>query len=178
MTSFFKLIKFLGHSETRILPQSKNFKMGAYVSTPEALESQIGNNIPGPSGFSHSRQSSISSESSGVSTSSAQRAVQSSVAATQSASVSSVSFALQPDPAYPIDPLSRDYPKPTGEVNLDEMLARKPKKWTLGHYITETSTRKLPNPVEDKQQIVQDLEAKKRELLDAKEYIQKLTIPK
>ncbi|KAL2143361.1 hypothetical protein VTI28DRAFT_10540 [Corynascus sepedonium] len=33
------------------------------------------------------------------------------------------------------EPLSRDYPKPTEEATLEEMLARKPCKHSLGHYV-------------------------------------------
>ncbi|KAK4245392.1 hypothetical protein C7999DRAFT_16401 [Corynascus novoguineensis] len=33
------------------------------------------------------------------------------------------------------EPLSRDYPKPTEEATLEEMLARKPCKHSLGHYL-------------------------------------------
>ncbi|KAL2156045.1 hypothetical protein VTH82DRAFT_790 [Thermothelomyces myriococcoides] len=34
-----------------------------------------------------------------------------------------------------LDPMSREYPKPTQELSLDEMLARKPGKHSLSHYL-------------------------------------------
>ena len=33
------------------------------------------------------------------------------------------------------DPLSRDYPKPTHEPGLEELLARTPGRWSLSHYV-------------------------------------------
>lgn len=54
------------------------------------------------------------------------------------------------------------------------MLARKPLKWTLGHYVKAAATREPSKPEEDKARLAQDMEAKKREMLAAKEEIRRL----
>lgn len=82
----------------------------------------------------------------------------------------------KPESRCPVDPLARDYPKPTGEINLDEMLASKPGKRSLAHYISVTPFREPTNAMQDKRWVAQDLEAKKRELLAAREQIQRLGI--
>lgn len=64
-----------------------------------------------------------------------------------------------------VDPLARTFPKPTEDVDLDEMLARKPLKWTVGHYVKEAATREWSRPpAEDKDRLAQDMEAKKEEI--------------
>ncbi|KAJ9154880.1 hypothetical protein NKR23_g2357 [Pleurostoma richardsiae] len=68
-------------------------------------------------------------------------------------------------PTKTLDPLARQYPVPAGELNLDELLAREPRKWTLGHYLT-TPTREVPPPVQDKERRAKELEAAKKELLE------------
>lgn len=65
----------------------------------------------------------------------------------------------------PLDPLSRNYPIPAKEPNLEEMLARPPKKWTLGHYLKENHVREAP-PVQDKEKRASELAAAKKELLE------------
>ena len=65
----------------------------------------------------------------------------------------------------PSDPLSRNYPVPEKELDLDEMLARPPKKWTLGHYLKETPVREVPPPVQTKEKRALELAAAKKELL-------------
>jgi len=56
------------------------------------------------------------------------------------------------------------------------MLARKPLKWSLGHYVKEAPTREPSKPLEDKNRIFQDMEAKKREMLLVKEEIRRLSV--
>lgn len=137
--------------------------------------------MPGPRDHirTHSRQSSISSESSGASASSAQRAVKSSAVTKEPPTTEHLEDVLPPAiSASQMDPLSRDYPKPTEEVNVSEMLNRTPMKWTLGHYIKEKPTREPLSPHEDREQDARTLEDKKKELMKAKEEIRKLSIPK
>lgn len=105
------------------------------------------------------------------SSSSAEQAIRSSAAATPSSQCPA-------DQTGDVDPLSRTFPKPTEDVDLDEMLARKPLKWTLGHYVKEAATRESSKPAEDKDQLAQDMEAKKREMLAAKEEIRRMSAGK
>lgn len=56
---------------------------------------------------------------------------------------------------------------------MAEMLKRKPLKWSLGHYIA-SPTRDLEDPFDHREKVAQDMEAKKGELLAAKEEMRKL----
>ncbi|KAI3393315.1 hypothetical protein diail_4448 [Diaporthe ilicicola] len=149
--------------------------MGNYVSTAEGTQSFTRGTMDERA--SRSRRSSVASGTSVDSSSSAEQAIRSSAAATPPSPSSSPS---QPcaDPAYEVDPLSRTFPKPSEEVNLDDLLARKPLKWTLGHYVKEASAREPSKPVEDKDRLAQDMEAKKKEMLAAKEEIRRLSAGK
>ncbi|KAK2605202.1 hypothetical protein N8I77_008057 [Diaporthe amygdali] len=139
--------------------------MGNYVSTAEVPQSSVSETMNLTSA-SRSRRSSVASGTSSVdSSSSAERALLSSTAAT-------------PSTPSELDPLSRSFPKPTEDVNLDEMLARKPLKWTLGHYVKEVPTREPSKPAEDKDRLARDMEAKKKEMLAAKEEILRLSAGK
>lgn len=111
------------------------------------------------------------------SSSSAEQAIRASSAATPS-SPSSTSSHISADQTGDVDPLARNFPKPTEDVDLDEMLARKPLKWTLGHYVKEASAREPSKPAEDKDRLAQDMEAKKKEMLAAKEEIRRLSASK
>ena len=151
--------------------------MGNYVSALEATQ-------PSTSGTMditrepRSRRSSVASGTSSVdSSSSAEQAIRSSAAATP-LSPSSSSSHCPADQPCDVDPLSRNFPKPTEDVDLDEMLARKPLKWTLGHYVKEVSTREPSRPAEDKGRVAQDMEAKKMEMLVVKEEIRRLSAGK
>lgn len=149
--------------------------MGNYVSAVEGTQPSITRpmDITGASG---SRRSSIDSRTSSVdSSSSAEQAIRSSTAAAPS-SPTSTSSQSSADQTGDVDPLARTFPKPTEDVDLDEMLARKPLKWTLGHYVKETSTREPSKPVEDKDRLAQDMEARKKEMLAAKEEIRRLSV--
>lgn len=150
--------------------------MGANVSIPGSTASQ-----PKPIEVmpraTISRHSSVSSESSGASASSTQQVVQPPILATQSQTPQETSLHPQLLAAQ-LDPLARDYPKPAQEIDVREALARKPIKWTLGHYISEQSTAEPRPKTADRETISRDLEAKKRELLQAKEDILKLSLPK
>lgn len=127
---------------------------------------------------SRSRKSSISSNSSGASASSAQQAVDASAAVAEQPATSLLPLLSNPVPAPQVDPLSRDYPKPTEEVNVAEMLSRKPMKWSVNHYIKETAAlRAASTPtVEDRGRAARELEDRKRELLAAKEEIRRLAL--
>lgn len=149
-----------------------------HASTTDAATPQMTSQTLGPVDCLSSRHNSVSSESSGTSGTNAKDAAQSIVLAKPPVSSSTNRLTYQPTSCYCNDPLSRDYPKPTGEVNLDEMLARKPTKWSLAHYIKQRPIREPPNPMNAEQGVVQDLAIKKRELLEAKEQIQRLNIPK
>lgn len=111
-----------------------------------------------------SRKSSVSSISSRASTSSAQRA--------------ELPLSTTATPLSQVDPLSRDYPQPTEEVNVAEMLSRKPMKWSVGHYITSSSRGTAARAAEDRQRAAQELDARKREFLAAKEELRKLGLSK
>lgn len=111
------------------------------------------------------------------SSSSAEQAIRASSAATPP-SPSSTSSHSSADQTGDVDPLARNFPKPTEDVDLDEMLARKPLKWTLGHYVKEASTREPSKPAEDKDRLAQDMQAKKKEMLAAKEELRRLSASK
>lgn len=139
--------------------------MGLDTALSGAWPSQINNEVPTkPWDHANSRKSSISSQISGASATSAQF---------------SESLYPRPEPSYPVDPLAREYPKPTKDLDVREALNRKPGKWTLGHYIKETPVRNSQQVNErDPDKIARDLEAKKQELLKAKEEIRALSFPK
>jgi hypothetical protein len=65
-----------------------------------------------------------------------------------------------------LDALSRHFPKPDYEPTLEEMLARPPQKWSVGHYVK--NAREAKAPVRDKEQQARAFEEAKRELLAAK----------
>jgi hypothetical protein len=65
-----------------------------------------------------------------------------------------------------VDALSRQFPKPTHEPSLEEMLARPPQKWSVGHYVK--NAREAKTPVQDKEQQAKAFAEAKRELLAAK----------
>lgn len=141
--------------------------MGNYVSAVEASQPSSPGNMD-ITGAPRSRRSSVASGTSSVdSSSSAEQAMRSSSPSQCSA-----------EQTGDVDPLSRTFPKPTEDVDLDEMLARKPLKWTLGHYVKEAATREPSKPAEDKDRLAQDMEAKKREMLAAKEEIRRLSAGK
>lgn len=66
-----------------------------------------------------------------------------------------------------VDALSRHFPKPTEEPTLEEMLARPPQKWSVGHYVK--NAREAKTPVHDKEQQAKAFAEAKRELLASKE---------
>ncbi|KAK4123712.1 hypothetical protein N657DRAFT_421792 [Parathielavia appendiculata] len=74
----------------------------------------------------------------------------------------------------PLDPLSREYPKPTHEPSLDELLSRPPLKWSLGHYVKSARERKTVDndgQEEEEEERRRRFEEAKRNLLRAKEMI-------
>ncbi|KAJ4425013.1 hypothetical protein N0V82_000295 [Gnomoniopsis sp. IMI 355080] len=142
---------------------------------------QVRNDTPQQSwNDTHSRKSSISSQNSGTSASSAQRAVESSALIKQSPTAGFTdSFHPRPEPSYPVDPLARQYPKPAEDLDVREALNRKPGRWTLGHYIKDTPVRDSPQAREcDSEKVARDMEVKKQELLRAKEEMRALFLQK
>ncbi|ROV89559.1 hypothetical protein VSDG_08544 [Cytospora chrysosperma] len=140
--------------------------MGNNVSAPQASPAPVSTIMKPAAAPSQSRRSSVGSIDSATG---AVKGMQSTATSSSASSICSPG-----EPAYPVDPLSRQFPKPTDEVNVAEMLERKPLKWTVGHYI-KTPTREVSDPFEDKEKIAQDMEARKRELLAAKEELRRLS---
>lgn len=160
--------------------------MGASMSTPgqyqPASQHADSDKINEHHANIHSRQSSISSESSGTSASSAEKALANHPAVVKQEPTPDFTASLKPAPVptSQLDPLSREYPKPTEEINVSEMLNRKPHKWSLGYYINETPIRSpSPSPSrKDPELAAREMEKSKRELLEAREEIGRLSIPK
>lgn len=65
-----------------------------------------------------------------------------------------------------VDALAREFPAPSKEIDLDEALAREPRKGTLWHYIKDNSREAKP-PAPSKEAQAQQLAAAKKELLEA-----------
>lgn len=160
-------------------------KMDTYSIYPNPQSTETSQN---PS-RTPTRQSSVSSSSSKNSLSSLQQALQSYPAAAAAATNTSTSTSTTttapashtkfPSAAHPIDPLSRDYPKPTEELNVREALDRKPRKWTLAHYIKETPVLDFEEAREkDRERIAREREERKQELLHAKEELRRMSLPK
>lgn len=143
--------------------------MGNQVSTPAASPAPVADNQP-TSALLQSRRSSVSSI---TSSDKSPSSVDQSLHAPSTLASSASSICSQVDPAYPIDPLTRQFPAPAEEVDVAEMLKRKPLKWSLGHYIA-SPTRDLEDPFDHREKVAQDMEAKKGELLAAKEEMRKL----
>ncbi|KAH8909521.1 hypothetical protein BR93DRAFT_924503 [Coniochaeta sp. PMI_546] len=87
-------------------------------------------------------------------------------AVTNAAPVSSA-----PHKAVALDALSRNFPKPAQEPTVEEMLARPPQKWSVGHYVK--NAREAKTPVHDKEQQAKAFAEAKRELLAAKEALER-----
>ncbi|RKU40292.1 hypothetical protein DL546_001698 [Coniochaeta pulveracea] len=68
--------------------------------------------------------------------------------------------------AVALDALQRTFPAPKEEHTLEEMLARPPQKWSVGHYVK--NAREARTPVEDKDEKVKAFARTKAELLAAK----------
>lgn len=73
------------------------------------------------------------------------------------------------------DPLLREYPKPSGQVDIDEMLTRPPGKWSLGHYFHKsrhvTRETSLEPMLEDRKG---ELEEAKKQLMAARNELRQL----
>ncbi|KXX73980.1 hypothetical protein MMYC01_202271 [Madurella mycetomatis] len=70
-----------------------------------------------------------------------------------------------------LDAMSRNFPKPAHEPSLEELLARPPGKRSLGHYVK--NAREVAPPPVDPAQRARKFEDAKRELLRAKEEIER-----
>ncbi|KAL2128045.1 hypothetical protein VTI74DRAFT_9792 [Chaetomium olivicolor] len=75
-----------------------------------------------------------------------------------------------------LDTMSRSFPKPAHEPSLDELLARKPPKWSLGHYVKNARVRAdvAAEQQQQEEERARKFEEAKRELLRAKEEIERL----
>lgn len=152
-------------------------KISTATSTPDTMSrSQTPDNMSETSDYADTRHSSVSSESSEASASSAHRALQSSALANHPPALSHSVPGLH-KPAQ-VDPLSRVFPKPAQEINVLEALAREPLKWSLGHYIKKAPMGDLDGQIQDKEKAARDKDAKKRLLMEAKEEIRRLSLPK
>jgi hypothetical protein len=65
-----------------------------------------------------------------------------------------------------LDALQRTFPAPKDELTLEEMLAKPPQKWSVGHYVK--NARVARTPVEDKDEKAKAFARAKAELLAAK----------
>ncbi|KAB5570222.1 hypothetical protein GE09DRAFT_699960 [Coniochaeta sp. 2T2.1] len=74
-------------------------------------------------------------------------------------------------PIVVVDALSRTFPKPTEEPTLEQMLARPPQKWSVGHYVKNARDAKAA--VRDKDAQAKAFAEAKRELLAAKEAMER-----
>ncbi|KAK0621249.1 hypothetical protein B0T17DRAFT_508620 [Bombardia bombarda] len=73
-----------------------------------------------------------------------------------------------------VDAMSCKFPKPTQEATLEEMLARPPQKWSVGHYVKHA--RDYQAPAVDKEKQAKAFADTKRELLKAKEDLKMLAL--
>jgi hypothetical protein len=69
--------------------------------------------------------------------------------------------------------MTRHFPKPAEELSVEEMLSRPPQKHSLGHYVK--NARDVKAPVVDKAKQAREFEEAKKELLRAKDELQKLS---
>lgn len=142
----------------------------AYLPLMSASESAV-DESPAPAGgepgyFPTSPRSSMSS------TISAQSDLINSVTAAAKSAVAKPETIPSRPQIVKVDTMSRTFPKPTEEVSLEELLARKPHKWALGHWVE--NARPVRVPVVDKETMAKEFEKEKMELLRAKEELQKL----
>lgn len=164
--------------DTQSAPNPSSTTMSALETTPSPAQMTPDMMSEDLSHHPLSRQSSTYSNSSSASASSAQQAVGSSAVAAGQHIEFLLPLPSGPVPAPQVDPLSRDYPKPTEEVNVAEMLRRKPMKWSIGHYIKQTGSARAAStpPAEDGEWSAQELEARKGKLLAAKEEMRRLAL--
>ncbi|KAK4173954.1 hypothetical protein QBC36DRAFT_49166 [Triangularia setosa] len=68
-----------------------------------------------------------------------------------------------------VDPLSTQFPAPVAEASLEEMLARKPGRWSLTHYVKNAKV-----VAEREVVVVDDAEKKRREMEEVKRELRRL----
>ncbi|KAK3333435.1 hypothetical protein B0T19DRAFT_440196 [Cercophora scortea] len=97
------------------------------------------------------------------------------------ATTSSSTVPAPPSPSVPVtsrhvrqDAMTKSFPKPTRELSVEEMLARPAQKHSLSHYLK--NARDCRVPVVDKAKSAKDFADAKRDLLRAKEELQRLSI--
>ncbi|KAK0711094.1 hypothetical protein B0H67DRAFT_646501 [Lasiosphaeris hirsuta] len=151
------------------LPHSPSFSVNnmspnnqaysALTSPSESAISDSGNSdiLPGPAAVSGSHRSSISSTASDLADGCPSHVLRA---------------ATIPAPKVRLDAMSREFPKPTHEPSLEEMLARPAQKWSLSHYVKNARDRKPP--VVDKEKQAQDFEKTKNSLRQAREDLLRL----
>ncbi|KAK3357526.1 hypothetical protein B0T25DRAFT_516939 [Lasiosphaeria hispida] len=139
---------------------SNNQTYSALTSPSESAISESGNSdfFPGPAAVSSSHRSSMSSTASELIDGPPPHVLR---------------VATTPVPTVRLDAMSRQFPKPTHEPSLEEMLARPAQKWSLSHYVKNARDRKTP--VADKEKEAQDFERTKNALRQAKEELQRLS---
>ncbi|KAK2058153.1 hypothetical protein LY76DRAFT_66474 [Colletotrichum caudatum] len=76
-----------------------------------------------------------------------------------------------------LPPLSREFPKPTEEINVEEALARKPGRWTVRGALAVERPAQVVDEEKLKTQRRQALEDAKRELFAASETLKTATFP-
>ncbi|KAM3503958.1 hypothetical protein MY10362_003865 [Beauveria mimosiformis] len=69
------------------------------------------------------------------------------------------------NPNHPLPAYARDYPKPTGEINIDEALNRKPGRWTFRGTV-EANLKKQPRSIINEVSEEEAYAAAKRSLLE------------
>jgi hypothetical protein len=136
------------------------------IDSPAPSATSDTSKMSGTSYFEVSRRSSLSSNSSALpELDNSQRPPQA------LRSETTLSPSLQPK-ATPVDALSRQVPKPTHDATLDEMLARPPQRWSLGHYVKNARETRIATL--DKEQQAKAFQDAKKELLKAKEEMERL----
>ncbi|KAF9874111.1 hypothetical protein CkaCkLH20_08483 [Colletotrichum karsti] len=86
---------------------------------------------------------------------------------------------VKPKAANPLPPLSRDFPKPTEEIDVAEALSRKPGRWSIQGTITAKNARVFPPVDEEKEKAKrqQNLADVKKSLFAAKDSLKDIPMP-
>ncbi|OHE94662.1 hypothetical protein CORC01_10063 [Colletotrichum orchidophilum] len=77
----------------------------------------------------------------------------------------------------PLPPLSRDFPKPTAEIDVEEALSRKPGRWTVRGAIAVERPVQVVDEEKIKAQRRKALEDAKKELFAASEALKNVPLP-
>ncbi|WYZ40570.1 hypothetical protein EsH8_IV_000911 [Colletotrichum jinshuiense] len=77
----------------------------------------------------------------------------------------------------PLPPLSREFPKPVEDIDVDEALARKPGRWTLKGALAVERSAPVVDEEKAKAQRLKALEDAKKELFAASEVLKTVPLP-